>query len=81
MCGWVNPPVERVCTLSAKPIWTFHGARDTIVPIAATEFIVSALQSCQSDVKFTVYPELNHDSWTVTYNNSELYSWFLKHTL
>ena len=31
------------------------------------------------DVKLTVYPEANHDSWTETYNNPELYEWFLKH--
>ena len=32
-----------------------------------------------ADVKFTVYPEAKHDSWTETYNNPELYSWFLAH--
>ncbi|MCC2670420.1 MAG: phospholipase [Armatimonadetes bacterium] len=31
------------------------------------------------DVKFTVYPEAQHDSWTETYNNPELYEWFLQH--
>ena len=32
------------------------------------------------DVQLTVYPEANHDSWTVTYDNPKLYDWFLQHT-
>ena len=31
-----------------------------------------------NEVKFTVYPEANHDSWTETYKNRELYAWLLK---
>ena len=29
--------------------------------------------------KFTIYPEAKHDSWTETYNNPELFKWFLEH--
>jgi predicted peptidase len=32
-------------------------------------------------VQFTVYPDAAHDSWTETYNNPELYRWFLSHRL
>jgi predicted peptidase len=28
--------------------------------------------------KITIYPEAKHDSWTETYNNPELYKWFLQ---
>jgi predicted peptidase len=31
------------------------------------------------DIQLTVYPEANHDSWTVTYENPALYEWLLKH--
>ena len=41
---------------------------------------VEALKKAGSDVKFTVYPEAGHDSWTATYDNPELYTWFLEHT-
>ena len=40
---------------------------------------VEALKACGSDVKLTIYPEAQHDSWTETYNNPELYDWFLQH--
>ncbi|MEH1776620.1 MAG: hypothetical protein V7K64_30755 [Nostoc sp.] len=41
--------------------------------------IVSALKACNGNVKFPVYLEANHDWWTQTYNNPELYEWFLQH--
>ena len=30
-------------------------------------------------MKLTVYPQAQHDSWTETYDNPELYTWFLSH--
>lgn len=27
--------------------------------------------------KLAVYPDANHDSWTETYDNPELFKWFL----
>ncbi len=40
------------------------------------------LKSCGgSNVKLTIYPEANHDSWTETYNNEELYKWLLEQSL
>lgn len=29
------------------------------------------------NVKYTVYPEANHDSWSQTYSNPEFYEWLL----
>jgi predicted peptidase len=29
-------------------------------------------------VKFTVYPEAGHDSWTETYNNPDFFTWLLE---
>ena len=63
------------------PAWIFHGAKDSVVPVSKSEEMVNALKKHGSNVKFTVYPEAKHDSWTATYNNPELYEWFLKQTL
>lgn len=65
--------------LKDLPIWVFHGQKDTCVPFSNSEDMVSALKELGADVKFTVYPEAGHDSWTETYNNPELYRWFLSH--
>lgn len=72
---------ERVCNLKDKPVWTFHGAQDEIVALSQTEILVETLEKCGGNVRFTVYPELHHDSWTITYDNPELYAWFLTHSL
>lgn len=66
--------------LKGLPIWVFHGAKDNVVPIARSEEMVNALKDLGADVKFTVYPEAEHDSWTETYDNPEFYEWLLKHT-
>ncbi|MBI9015835.1 MAG: prolyl oligopeptidase family serine peptidase [Phycisphaerae bacterium] len=60
------------------PIWAFHGQKDSVVPVKKTIELVAVAKKHNSDVKMTIYPELNHDSWTVTYDNPELYEWFLK---
>lgn len=78
ICGWGNPP--KACKMKDVPTWAFHGAKDNIVTPAATTNMVNALKNCGADPKFTLYPDAGHDSWTVTYNNSALYDWFLTHS-
>ena len=76
ICGAGEP--QKACNLRDVPVWVFHGARDNIVPLKKSEEMVEALQACQGKVKFTVYPDAGHDSWTKTYDNAELYDWFLE---
>lgn len=71
---------ERIAALKDVPVWTFHGARDPVVPLHETANLVYALKRAGGNVRFTIYPEADHDSWTETYNNPELYRWFLQHT-
>lgn len=67
-------------SLTEMPIWTFHGQKDDVIPFSRSEEIVTALKKHGSSIKFTIYPEAGHDSWTETYDNPELYEWFLKHS-
>jgi predicted peptidase len=64
--------------LAKLPIWVFHGAKDSTVPIKRSEEMVEALRTAGGTPKFTVYPEAGHDSWTATYDNPELYQWLLQ---
>ena len=84
ICGggvWAYGFPERVCAIKHLPTWVFHGAKDAVVPLESSEVLVEALQACGGNVRFTVYPEAEHDSWTETYENPELYQWFLSHAL
>src|SRR5262249_22301455 len=67
ICGGGNS--RDASKIKDLPIWVFHGAKDPTVPIAASENMVKALKEAGSDVKFTIYPEAGHDSWTETYDN------------
>ncbi len=71
----------RVCTIRHLPVWAFHGARDDVVPPSESIRLVEELRRCDGHVRFTLYPDLAHDSWTRTYANPELYRWFLSHRL
>ncbi|CAN5896870.1 hypothetical protein BH23PLA1_BH23PLA1_04120 [soil metagenome] len=78
ICGGGNPVTAG--RIKDLPVWAFHGAKDQVVQLRATEDMIAALKrSGAEQVKLTVYPDAGHDSWTETYDNSELYDWFLEH--
>ena len=84
ICGggpWMYGFPDRVQAIKNIPTWVFHGAKDPVVALRESEVMVEALKACGGDVRFTIYPEANHDSWTETYNNPEFYSWLLQHRL
>jgi predicted peptidase len=39
--------------------------------------MVDALKKTGGNVRLTIYENADHDSWTETYANPELYTWFL----
>jgi predicted peptidase len=81
ICGGLSEALfPNICLIKNLPAWVFHGAKDDVVPLWQSEEPVKALQECGGDVRFTVYPNAGHNSWTETYNNPELYTWFLSHT-
>lgn len=75
ICGGGDPADARV--LAKLPIWVFHGAKDTSVPLKKSEEMVKAIKAVGGNPRFTVYPEAGHDAWTETYNNPEFYDWLL----
>jgi predicted esterase len=76
ICGRGDPAAA--WRLRHIPTWIFHGAKDPVVPIKHSDDMNEALEQYGS-VKYTVYHEAEHDSWTETYLNEELYRWFLSH--
>jgi predicted peptidase len=79
VCGRVNRNYPlRAADLKSLPVWVFHGAADDVVLIREQAKMVKALKACGNEARFTIYPLSGHDSWTETYDNPELYEWFLK---
>ena len=70
----------KATALKTLPIWVFHGAKDPVVPLEESQHLIGALKQLGSEeIKLTVYPEAQHNSWTETYDNPKLYEWFLQH--
>ena len=71
----------QLAELKKLGVWAFHGGKDPVVPTAESERMVNALkQAGCKDVKLTIFPEAQHDSWTQAYADPELFTWFLKHS-
>ena len=85
ICGGGDPinillaDKQRAQLLQSLPVWAFHGGKDPVVKLEASEKMIEALKKIGNDARLTVYPEAGHDSWTETYNNPQLYEWFLQH--
>ncbi len=77
VCGGGDP--DKVAAIKDVPVWNFHGSDDSVVAAEKSQEMVDALEAAGGNVKYTLYPGANHDSWTVTYDNPELYEWFLSH--
>ena len=68
----------RAKEISHIPVWAFHGAKDSGVPVARSETMITAIKKFGGDAKLTIYPNAGHNSWTETYANPKLYAWLLK---
>ena len=81
ICGVGNDMIA-FHRLKKLPIWVFHGAKDNVVPVEQSQRMVDAIKRAGNEnIKFTVYPEAWHDSWTEAYNTPELYEWFLEQSI
>ncbi len=72
---------DRATELRAMPVRVFHGAQDNVVPLSESEAMVNAMRRLgNKSTELTVYPDANHDSWSVTYGNPEFFRWLLAQT-
>jgi len=78
ICGGGEAYWARRKRFNDLPVWAFHGAKDSVIPAERSEIMVEAIRKEGGNAKLTIYPEANHDSWTETYNNPELYEWLLQ---
>lgn len=73
ICGGGDPAT--VGRFKSLPIWCFHGAQDQVVKVARSREMVESLRAAGSGVRYTEYPDAQHDSWTRTYANPEFHDW------
>jgi len=73
ICGGGRP--DDAARIASIPTWAFHGAKDFVVPLAASQTMIDAVRKAGGEPKFTVYPEAGHDSWTAAYDDAALWEW------
>lgn len=61
------------------PLWIFHGGKDDVVPSALSKNIADHLKIIGREVKFTLYPDANHNSWDATFAEPQLLPWLFSH--
>lgn len=77
LCG--RGDLEAAEKLVKTPIWVLVGDKDRAETVQNCRDMAVALKKSGGEAKLTVYPDLPHDCWTVTYNNPEVYDWLLSH--
>lgn len=61
-------------------LWITHGAQDDVVPVSLSRRLYQALKEQGADVRYTEFPEANHNAWDPTFAMSELLPWLFSHS-
>ncbi len=78
ICGGANTGTAK--KISKTHWWLFHGAKDNVVPPDLSRNMAKALSLAGADVKLTIYPLDNHNSWDSAFAEPGLLSWlFAQH--
>ncbi len=70
-----------VVPLRNTPVWAFHGAEDTTVPVVESQKMVDALQNIGGTARLTIFPHTDHEAWPQVYSDPQFYDWLLKYSL
>lgn len=65
----------RVGALKDMPMRVFHGEDDPVVPVQNSIEAVEMLRKEGGNPELTIYPGVQHDSWTFTYEQTDLIEW------
>jgi predicted peptidase len=78
ICGGGHPNTVKAYAKQVS-LWVFHGAQDDVVPVHHSEVMVNALKKAGADVRFTVYPDVKHESWVQAFAEPDLLPWLFSH--
>ena len=78
ICGGAGVRFVMAERIKHIPEWIFHGAKDPVVDPAFSKRMYDLLTKMGAQVKFTLYPEAQHDCWTATYDNPEVWKWLFE---
>jgi predicted peptidase len=60
-------------------MWIFHGEVDGVVPVEKSRIMADAIKAAGGNVKLTIYPGVNHNSWDYAFKEPDLLPWLFSH--
>lgn len=70
-----DPYAALAARLRRMPIWIFHGTKDDVVSPKDDRKTYAALKAAGADVRYTEFPDANHNAWDPAYATPELWTW------
>jgi predicted peptidase len=74
--GDVNRYDKRIAKTA---FWVFHGADDAVVDVKLSREMADKLKSLKSEVKYSEYPGVNHNSWDNAFAEKDYLNWMFSH--
>ena len=59
-------------------VWIFHGDKDPSVSVKYSRDYYAALKKLSADVRYTEYPNVQHDSWNNAFAEKDLLYWMFR---
>jgi predicted esterase len=76
ICGVA--PLEFLPNIKNLPIWAFHGAEDSNVPVQGSRDAIRVLKEAGGAPQYKEFPQAGHNCWDSAYATSNLYRWLLQ---
>jgi predicted peptidase len=73
ICGATDPSTAG--SVNKISWWIFHGAKDNVVPPIYSIQMADALKREKASVRFSLYPEADHNSWDSAFAEKDLMPW------
>lgn len=79
ICGGGNISLTKKYA-GTTAVWITHGAQDDVVPVVLSQRLYYALNEQDAEVRYTEFPEANHNAWDPTFEIPELLPWLFSHS-
>lgn len=73
ICGGAHPATAK--KLRKTDWWIFHGLKDDVVDPQFSQTMEAALKKYHANVRLTLYPDANHNSWDSAFAEPDLLPW------
>jgi len=78
ICGGGDP--QQAKEIINVPVWAFHGEKDDVVPVAASQRMIDAIQHLGGHPKLTIIPDGGHGIGDSVLRGDDLWQWLFNQT-